>query len=129
MFRPALRSSVKTRSLIQKAVTSSPVVLFMKGTPAEPQCGFSRAVVQVLDLHNVPEEKMKTFNVLADQELRTGIKEFSEWPTIPQIYVNGEFVGGCDILLGMHQSGELETLLENNNIIEKAETALASLPP
>ena len=67
----------ETRSLIQKAVTSSPVVLFMKGTPAEPQCGFSRAVVQVLDLHNVPEEKMKTFNVLADQELRNGIKEFS----------------------------------------------------
>jgi len=91
----------------------------MKGTPAEPQCGFSRAVVQILDLHGVPSEKMKTYNVLADQELRSGIKEFSyglwitfasrvmtdfslhrEWPTVPQIYVNGEFIGGCDILIG-----------------------------
>ena len=91
----------------------------MKGTPAEPQCGFSRAVVQILDLHGVPSEKMKTYNVLADQDLRSGIKEFSyvlsttfmskvmiefswhsEWPTVPQIYVNGEFIGGCDILIG-----------------------------
>jgi monothiol glutaredoxin len=91
----------------------------MKGTPAEPQCGFSRAVVQILDIHGVVPEKMKTYNVLADDELRTGIKEFSDWPTVPQIYVNGEFVGGCDILLGMHQSGELETLLVNNQIIPK----------
>lgn len=65
-----------------------------------PQCGFSRAAVQVLDLHGVPAEKMKTFDVLEDSELRSGIKEFSEWPTIPQLYVGGEFVGGCDILLG-----------------------------
>lgn len=93
----------------------------MKGTPAAPQCGFSRAVVQILDMHGVPPEKMKTFNVLEDEELRSGIKEFScvthlasamqalthtfrrvisEWPTVPQVYVNGEFVGGCDILLG-----------------------------
>lgn len=93
----------------------------MKGTPAAPQCGFSRAVVQILDMHGVPPEKLKTFNVLEDEELRSGIKEFScviyltsvvqvlthtlrhvlsEWPTVPQVYVNGEFVGGCDILLG-----------------------------
>jgi len=89
----------------------------MKGTPAEPQCGFSRAVVQILDIHGVSAEKMKTYNVLADDELRTSIKEFSDWPTVPQIYINGDFVGGCDILLGMHQSGELEKLLVDNNII------------
>ncbi|KAG6855903.1 hypothetical protein H0H87_009506 [Tephrocybe sp. NHM501043] len=114
----------------------------MKGTPQLPECGFSRAVIQVLDLHGVPSEKMQTYNVLADAELRSGIKEFSEWPTIPQIYVNGEFLGGCDILLGseswflsihakssrdsvesllisypVHQSGELEKLLVDNKII------------
>jgi len=98
----------------------------MKGTPAMPQCGFSRATVQILDLHNVPPEKLKTFDVLQDDELRTGIKEFSEWPTIPQLYVNGEFVGGCDIVLGMHQSGELAKLLEKENIVKPAEAAPAS---
>ncbi|KAF9516936.1 hypothetical protein BS47DRAFT_1375817 [Hydnum rufescens UP504] len=82
-----------------------------------PQCGFSRAVVQVLDIHGVPREKMQTYNVLEDAELRSGIKEYSDWPTVPQIYLNGEFVGGCDILLGMHQSGELEDVLEKNQII------------
>ncbi|KAF8813020.1 monothiol glutaredoxin-5 [Phlegmacium glaucopus] len=147
MFRPTLRSSVKllhrtapstlltsrltayryisqeARSQIQSAIKANPVVLFMKGTPAEPQCGFSRAVVQILDIHGVPPEKMKTYNVLADDELRSAIKEFSDWPTVPQIYVNGEFVGGCDILLGMHQSGELEKLLENNGVIPKVEDA------
>ncbi|KAJ2917094.1 hypothetical protein MD484_g3306, partial [Candolleomyces efflorescens] len=111
--------SQETKTKIQKAIEAKPVVLFMKGTPESPSCGFSRAVVQVLDLHGVPLEKMDTYNVLADADLRTAIKEYSEWPTIPQIYINGEFVGGCDILLGMHQSGELETLLENNNIIPK----------
>lgn len=114
--------STEARATIQKAIESKPVVLFMKGTPDAPQCGFSRAAVQVLDLHGVPPEKMQTYNVLADEELRSGIKEFSEWPTIPQIYVNGEFIGGCDLLLGMHQSGELETLLEDNNVIPKVST-------
>ncbi|TFK25115.1 monothiol glutaredoxin-5 [Coprinopsis marcescibilis] len=120
--------SQETRAIIQKAVTAKPVVLFMKGTPDAPACGFSRAVVQVLDLHGVPPEKMQTYNVLEDAELRTSIKEFSEWPTIPQIYVNGEFIGGCDIVISMHQSGELETLLENNNVIPKipAEEAASS---
>lgn len=79
----------------------------MKGTPNVPQCGFSRAVVQLLDINGVEPATMKTYNVLEDQELRDAIKEYSSWPTIPQLYVNGEFVGGCDILLGMHQSGEL----------------------
>jgi len=151
MFRPSLHSSFNilrrtapstfltsrltayrylsqdARARIQEAVKANPVVLFMKGTPAEPQCGFSRAVVQILDLHGVPSEKMKTYNVLADQELRSGIKEFSEWPTVPQIYVNGEFIGGCDILIGMHQSGELETLLENNGVISKVESDSSSI--
>ncbi|KAH9986199.1 thioredoxin-like protein, partial [Russula compacta] len=93
----------------------------MKGTPELPQCGFSRAIIQVLDLHNVPPESMRTYNVLEDSELRSGIKEFSEWPTVPQLYVNSEFIGGCDIVLGMHQSGELEELLEKHNIIPKAD--------
>ncbi|KAA1468951.1 glutaredoxin [Dentipellis sp. KUC8613] len=125
LFRRLL--SNESRDAIQKAVSSSPLVVFMKGTPDFPQCGFSRAVVQVLDLHGVPPEKMNTFNVLEDAELRSGIKEFSEWPTIPQVYVNSEFVGGCDILLGMHQSGELEELLRKNNIIpESAEQEAVS---
>ncbi|KAJ3745800.1 monothiol glutaredoxin-5 [Lentinula detonsa] len=113
--------SREARAQIQNAVKSSPLVLFMKGTPDLPECGFSRAAVQVLDLHGVPPEKMKTYNVLADDELRSGIKEFSEWPTIPQLYVNGEFIGGCDIILGMHQTGELEELLITSDIIPKVE--------
>ncbi|KAG8983937.1 monothiol glutaredoxin grx5 [Tulasnella sp. JGI-2019a] len=84
----------------------------MKGTPEMPQCGFSRAVMQILDLHNVSPSKLQTYNVLADPELRTGIKEYSDWPTIPQLYVNGEFVGGCDIVMSMHQNGELGSVLE-----------------
>ena len=76
----------------------------MKGSPEEPQCGFSKAVVQILRMHGV---KYDAHNVLDDEELRSGVKEFSDWPTIPQIYINGEFVGGCDIMLQMHQSGDL----------------------
>ncbi|KAJ7116438.1 glutaredoxin [Mycena epipterygia] len=139
MLRTALRSSFtltrsnvpnriaarfltqEARSQIQNAISSTPVVLFMKGTPAHPECGFSRAAIQVLKLQEVPDEKLKTFNVLADPELRSGIKEFSDWPTVPQVYVNGEFLGGCDILLSMHQSGELETYLEKANVIPKVE--------
>jgi monothiol glutaredoxin len=98
----------------------------MKGTPDLPQCGFSRAVIQVLDLHGVPPEKMRTYNVLEDPELRNGIKEFSEWPTVPQLYVKSEFIGGCDIVLGMHQSGELEDLLEKHSIIPKADEEAAA---
>jgi len=115
--------SQDARAQITKAVNSHPLVLFMKGNPQLPQCGFSRAVVQILDLHGVPPEKMQTYDVLEDQELRSGIKEFSEWPTVPQVYVGGEFVGGCDIVMNMHQSGELETLLEKHDIIPKADSA------
>jgi monothiol glutaredoxin len=88
-------------------------VLYMKGTPVFPQCGFSAQVVQVLSLAGV---KFKAFDVLADDELRQGIKEFSNWPTIPQLYVKGEFVGGCDIVREMYQSGELATLLKDKGV-------------
>ena len=93
---------------IANNIKSNDVVLFMKGTPVFPQCGFSAAVVQILTDVGV---KFKSFDVLKDPELRQGIKEFSNWPTIPQLYVKGEFVGGCDIITEMFQSGELQTLL------------------
>ncbi|XP_050451663.1 glutaredoxin-related protein 5, mitochondrial isoform X2 [Cataglyphis hispanica] len=96
------------------------VVVFMKGIPEEPRCGFSNAVVQILRMHGVTYE---AHDVLKDEELRQGIKDFSNWPTIPQVYINGDFVGGCDILLEMHKNGELieelkkagitSTLMEN----------------
>ncbi|KAF8330538.1 monothiol glutaredoxin-5 [Amanita rubescens] len=109
----------EARTKIDGAVKAKPLVLFMKGTPELPQCGFSRAVVQILDLHGVAPEKMQSYDVLADPELRSSIKEYSEWPTVPQVYVNGEFIGGCDIVLGMHQSGELEAVLEKHGVIPK----------
>ena len=89
---------------IQGEVDSSDVVLFMKGSPVFPQCGFSAAVVQALTLIGV---KFKGIDVLQDSEIRDGIKEFTNWPTIPQLYVKGEFVGGCDIVREMHEAGEL----------------------
>ncbi|KAL5531555.1 hypothetical protein ACEPAG_4432 [Sanghuangporus baumii] len=112
--------SQEARSKLQAAVNEKPLVVFMKGTPDLPQCGFSRAVIQLLDINGVPPEKMQTYDVLENQDLRNDIKEFSEWPTIPQVYVNGEFVGGCDIVIGMHQSGELEQLLRKHDVIPKS---------
>ncbi|KAK0635744.1 thioredoxin-like protein [Bombardia bombarda] len=106
-----------TRQAITKAVASAPVVLFMKGTPETPQCGFSRASIQILGLQGVDPEKFAAFNVLEDSELREGIKEFSDWPTIPQLYVDKEFIGGCDIIVSMHQSGELAKLLEEKKVL------------
>lgn len=94
---------------IQQLVSSNPVVLFMKGSPTFPQCGFSSAVAHVLKLCGV--NKYAAVNVLEDDEIRQGIKEFSNWPTIPQLYINGEFVGGSDIVKEMYQSGELQQLL------------------
>jgi len=120
--------SQEVRQKLDDTVKASPVVLFMKGTPDAPQCGFSRTVVQILDLQGVPREKLQTHNVLDDPELRSGIKEYSEWPTVPQLYVNGEFIGGCDILLGMHQSGELEDLLEKKSILPPIETPATPSP-
>ncbi|KAL2177944.1 thioredoxin-like protein [Thermothelomyces heterothallicus CBS 202.75] len=107
------------RQAIDKAVASAPVVLFMKGTPETPQCGFSRASIQVLGLQGVDPEKFAAYNVLEDPELRQGIKEYSDWPTIPQLYVDKEFVGGCDIIVSMHQSGELAKLLEEKGVLVK----------
>ena len=95
---------------IKEQVEAHPVVLFMKGTPQMPQCGFSALAVQVLQACGV--QQFHTVNVLADPEIRQGIKEYANWPTIPQLYVNGEFVGGSDIMREMYQSGELQKLLE-----------------
>ncbi|TIC01217.1 cytoplasm protein [Wallemia mellicola] len=91
--------STESRKLIDQAVNAHPIVLFMKGKPSAPLCGFSRAVVQILDVQGADPEKIRAYDCLEDDELRNGIKEYSDWPTIPQVYVNGEFVGGCDILL------------------------------
>ncbi|KAI4591666.1 monothiol glutaredoxin grx5 [Pestalotiopsis sp. 9143b] len=115
--------SAQTKEAIEKAVGSAPVVLFMKGTPELPQCGFSRASIQILGLQGVDPEKFAAFNVLEDTELRSGIKEFSDWPTIPQLYIENEFVGGCDILVSMHQDGSLAKMLEEKNVLAAAEGA------
>jgi monothiol glutaredoxin len=93
---------------IQQQITSDDVVLYMKGTPVFPMCGFSAAVVQVLSQEGVP---FQSYNILDDMDLRQGLKEFSNWPTFPQLYVKGELVGGCDIVREMHESGELKELL------------------
>jgi monothiol glutaredoxin len=103
---------------IEADVKSNPVVLFMKGTPVFPQCGFSARVVQVLSHLGVP---FKGVNVLEDMEIRDGIKAYTNWPTIPQLYVSGEFVGGCDIIMEMFQAGELQTMLKEKGIPVSAE--------
>ena len=100
-------------SVIDKAVKSNDVMLFMKGTPQFPQCGFSSQVVQILDYLGVPFESV---NVLADADIRQGIKDYSNWLTIPQLYVKGEFVGGCDIVREMYASGELAELLATRGV-------------
>ena len=94
---------------IRQQVTGNRIVLYMKGTPDAPMCGFSAAAVQILEACGV--ENVATVDVLADQDIRQGIKEFSKWPTIPQLYVKGEFVGGADIIREMYESGELQKLL------------------
>lgn len=96
-------------TFIENTINENPVVLFMKGTPDFPQCGFSGAVVQILNHLNIP---FVGVNVLEDPELRQGIKDYTNWPTIPQLYVNKEFIGGCDIVREMFQTGELQALLE-----------------
>lgn len=105
--------SESTRQRIENLIKSSDIVLFMKGVPAAPQCGFSAAVVQILSQLAVP---FKPVDVLADMEIREGIKTFSNWPTIPQLYVKGEFIGGCDIVREMYQAGELAALLTEKGI-------------
>lgn len=98
------------KNWIQETVTQNPVVLFMKGTTQFPQCGFSSRAVQLLKASGA--ENLVTVNVLEDPEVRQGIKDFSNWPTVPQLYVNGEFIGGSDIMTEMYQSGELQNLLK-----------------
>jgi monothiol glutaredoxin len=99
-----------TKEFIHKTVTENPVVLFMKGTAQFPQCGFSGRAIQLLK--QAGAKTLVTVNVLEDEEVRQAIKDYSNWPTIPQLYVNGQFVGGSDILMEMFQSGELQTLLK-----------------
>ncbi len=103
---------------IEAEITTNPVVLYMKGTPVFPQCGFSARIVQILSHVGVP---FKGVNVLEDAEIREGIKAYTNWPTIPQLYVQGEFLGGCDIVMEMFQSGELQTMLKEKGIPTKAE--------
>ncbi len=98
---------------IKREISDNEVVLFMKGTPMFPQCGFSAAVVQMLSAAGV---KFKGIDVLADPSLRQGIKEFSNWPTIPQLYIKEEFIGGCDIVREMFESGELQQMLETKGV-------------
>ena len=100
---------------IENEITNNEICLFMKGTPEVPECGFSMAVTNILKLLEV---NFKGVNVLADQSIREGIKEFSEWPTIPQLYINKEFIGGCDIVKEMYENGELKNLLKEKNLIK-----------
>ena len=103
----------KTKELIDKEIDSNEICLFMKGTPDAPQCGFSMAVSNIL---KILEVNFKGINVLESEELRQGIKEYSEWPTIPQLYIKKEFVGGCDIIKEMYESGELKKILKEKNL-------------
>ena len=103
----------QTKSLIQSHIDTNEICLFMKGTPDAPQCGFSMAISNML---KILEVNYKGINVLESQSLREGIKVFSDWPTIPQVYIKGEFVGGCDIVKEMYENGELKKILENKGI-------------
>ena len=94
---------------IENTIKSNKVVIYMKGTQTQPMCGFSGRSVQILQSYGLP---IKDLNILADESLRQGIKEFTNWPTIPQIFINGEFIGGCDILSEMHENGELKAMLK-----------------
>ncbi len=115
-FEPKEQDMTNTNDMIKNEIASQDVVVFMKGTPQFPQCGFSGQVVQILDYLGVP---FKGINVLENAEIRQGIKDFSNWPTIPQVYVKGEFVGGCDIVREMFQSGELASHLAEAGVIGK----------
>jgi monothiol glutaredoxin len=108
---------ITVQERIRQEITDTPVVLYMKGSPVFPQCGFSAAVVQILGHLGV---KFKGVDVLADPQIRQGIKEFSSWPTIPQLYVQGEFIGGCDIIREMYETGELQQVLEQKGVPVRA---------
>ena len=106
----------QTKELIENEINNNDVCLFMKGTPDAPQCGFSMAVSNIL---KILEVNFNGVNVLENQQLREGIKEYSEWPTIPQLYIKKEFIGGCDIVKEMYENGELKTVLKEKNIDSK----------
>lgn len=115
-FKPQVKAEKATQNVqehIEQDIKDNPVMVYMKGVPDAPQCGFSAMVVRILKEYDVDYNSR---NVLADPELREGIKQFSRWPTIPQVYINGEFVGGSDILINMHRTGELEKLLEQTKL-------------
>ncbi|KAJ2472892.1 monothiol glutaredoxin grx5, partial [Coemansia sp. RSA 2320] len=112
----------RAKATIDDAVKQNDLVVFMKGTPDEPLCGFSRAVVQILQMHGVDE--IASVNCLQDPEIREGIKEYTDWPTIPQVYVKGEFIGGCDVMVQMHQSGELHELLVKEGVLKPGDSVL-----
>lgn len=109
-----LFSAEAPKEKIGQLVKANKVVVFMKGVPDAPKCGFSNAVVQILRMHGVSYD---SHNVLENEEIRQGVKDFSDWPTIPQIFINGEFVGGCDIMLQLHQNGELIEELKKVGIV------------
>ena len=100
-----------TRQRIDELVKSNPVLLFMKGTATFPQCGFSGRAIQILKACGLDTDQIATVNVLDDAEIRAGIKDYSQWPTIPQLYLRGEFIGGSDIMMEMYESGELQQML------------------
>jgi len=110
-----MSTNLSSTEKIKEEVESNDVLLFMKGTPMFPQCGFSAAVVQILTQLNI---KFKGINVLEDDQLRQGVKDFTNWPTIPQLYVKGEFIGGCDIIREMAETGELEDLFSEKELIK-----------
>ncbi|KAL8606629.1 hypothetical protein ACOMHN_025728 [Nucella lapillus] len=122
----ASRFSTKTgtKEHIDTLVKGKPIVVFMKGTPDQPRCGFSNAVVQILHFHGV--KNYESHNILEDEDLRQGVKDFTHWPTIPQVFIDGEFVGGCDIMMDMHKNGELIEELKKAGIrsvlLDSAET-------
>src|SRR5689334_6715655 len=118
--QPRRAIAMGIEQFVDNEIKANDVVLFMKGTPQFPMCGFSGQLVQILDYLGVP---YKGLNVLENEELRGGIKSYSNWPTIPQLYVKGEFVGGCDIVREMFQAGELQSLLKDNGIPVKENTA------
>ena len=103
----------KIKEFIDNEITNNDICLFMKGTPDAPQCGFSMAVSNIL---KILEVKFKGINILENEHLRQGVKEYSEWPTIPQLYIKKEFLGGCDIIKEMYENGELKKVLEEKNI-------------
>ena len=108
------------KNFINTTIKNNDVVLFMKGNAEMPQCGFSNVVCKILEHFQI---NFKDINVLEDNEIRQGIKDYSDWPTIPQLYIKGEFIGGCDIVRDMYDSGELKTLLEKHQLVKNKEYA------